>query len=185
MWPGSRPPGWPGPAGGSGFQRWFEPVGALPNGRGLPYTSDWTDAFGNPIRVLAVANPRVTKRYHENNRLTRASNIMDQELKREGYGLVRLTNDQAVIECWPWTPTPPSPRPPSSPAGPTTCAAARHDQAVALPHRCMRAPASGVQARAGLLRARGQRHLHCRAPCMQGTDERRRFQQSEQLCPWR
>ena len=47
------------PAAGSAWQRWFEPAGAA-QPRWHPHTGDFTDAY-NRMRVLAVANPRLTK----------------------------------------------------------------------------------------------------------------------------
>lgn len=52
-----------GPAGGSFWQRWFEPAEPLPHGTGTPHTGDFKDAFGNKLRILAVANPKIT--FHE------------------------------------------------------------------------------------------------------------------------
>lgn len=95
-----------GPAGGSLWERWFEPATDLPNARpGLPYrTGDWTDAFGHRMSVLAVANPRITftefrKHYHRKDQY-----IRDRSLKSEGYGVLRVERDKRefVFECWPW-----------------------------------------------------------------------------------
>ena len=92
------------PAAGSAWQRWFEPAGALPNPGDSPWTGDFTDAYGNRMRVLAVANPRLTKAAFRAARKGRSGELGDRRRKREGYGLVRVdkANRQFVIECWPW-----------------------------------------------------------------------------------
>jgi len=92
------------PAAGSAWQRWFEPAGGLPNPAGGPHTGDFTDAYGNRMRVLAVANPRITKAAFRAARKGRNAELGDRERKREGYGLVRVdkAGRQFVIECWPW-----------------------------------------------------------------------------------
>jgi alkaline phosphatase D len=92
------------PAAGSAWQRWFEPAGGLPNPGATPHTGDFTDAYGNRMRVLAVANPRVTKAAFRAARRGRNAELGDRGRKREGYGLVRVDKAarQFVIECWPW-----------------------------------------------------------------------------------
>ena len=92
------------PAAGSAWQRWFEPAGGLPNPGGTPHTGDFTDAYGNRMRVLAVANPRLTKAAFRAARKGRNAELGDRRRKREGYGLVRVdkAKRQFVIECWPW-----------------------------------------------------------------------------------
>jgi alkaline phosphatase D len=92
------------PAAGSAWQRWFEPAGGLPNPGPTPNTGDFTDAYGNRMRVLAVANPRLTKAEFRAARRGRSGELGDRDRKREGYGLVRVdkANRQFVIECWPW-----------------------------------------------------------------------------------
>ena len=85
------------PAAGTAWQRWFEPAGGLPNPGATPHTGDFTDAYGNRMRVLAVANPRLTEAAFRAARRGRNA-------KREGYGLVRVDQRERrfVIECWPW-----------------------------------------------------------------------------------
>jgi alkaline phosphatase D len=92
------------PAAGSAWQRWFEPAGGLPNPGDSPHTGDFTDAYGNRMRVLAVANPRLTKATFRAARRGRSGELGDRDRKREGYGLVRVDKGrrQFVIECWPW-----------------------------------------------------------------------------------
>jgi alkaline phosphatase D len=92
------------PAAGSAWQRWFEPAGGLPNPGDSPHTGDFTDAYGNRMRVLAVANPKLTKAAFRAARRGRSGELGDRSRKREGYGLVRVdkANRQFVIECWPW-----------------------------------------------------------------------------------
>jgi alkaline phosphatase D len=92
------------PAGSSSFQRWFEPAESLPNGSGQPYTGDFIDGFGNKLRVLAIANPKVTFADYRQSYPGTGQGLGDQTLKREGYGIVRVDTRAAefVLECWPW-----------------------------------------------------------------------------------
>jgi alkaline phosphatase D len=92
------------PAAGTAWQRWFEPARPLPNPGDTPWTGDFTDAYGNRMRVLAVANPRITKAAFRAARKGRSGELGDRQRKREGYGLVRVdkARRQFVIECWPW-----------------------------------------------------------------------------------
>ncbi len=89
-----------GPAVGSGYQRWFEPR-PLANPEATPSTGDFTDAFGNRVHVLAVANPSVTQArwaaYHSSRM------VGDRNLKKDGYGIVRVDYgaQEFVFECWP------------------------------------------------------------------------------------
>lgn len=99
------------PAGGTAFQRWFQPRTQLPNGTGTPYTGDFTDAYGNRLRVLAVANPAVSFATFRQSYPSGLTNIGDRNLKSEGYGLVRIDKAarEFVIECWPWNVDPTGP----------------------------------------------------------------------------
>jgi alkaline phosphatase D len=92
-----------GPAAGTSWQRWFEPRDALPNARS-PYTGDFVDAFGNKVRVLAVANPKVSFNEYRTYRKGRAQGLGDRRLKSEGCGVVRIERAarEVLIECWPW-----------------------------------------------------------------------------------
>lgn len=91
-----------GPAGGALFQRWFEPKESLENGRGIPNTGYFTDGFGNKLRMLGVANPKLSFDEYQN-QYGRGRYLFDAELKSEGYGIVRVKQEEKafVIECWP------------------------------------------------------------------------------------
>lgn len=52
-----------GPAASSSYARWFEPHPPLPNPEPEEHTGDFIDGFGNELRVLAVANPRVSQQF--------------------------------------------------------------------------------------------------------------------------
>jgi alkaline phosphatase D len=99
------------PAAGVSFQRWFEPATSLPNAiEGLPCTGDFTDAFGNSLRVLAVVNPVVS--FTDFRRAYKSGQALgDRGLKREGYGVVRVdrAEQRFVLECWPWHVDPAAP----------------------------------------------------------------------------
>lgn len=97
-----------GPAGGALWQRWFQPTGLLDNGGSTPYTGDFVDGFGNKMRVLAVANPKITQKYHVDNSSSKSRNVGDRKLKSEGYGIIRVNANEYVIECWPWNVDPTS-----------------------------------------------------------------------------
>ncbi len=85
-----------GPAGASSFQRWWEPAP-------LPEDGDFVDGFGNSIRVIAIANPKVSFRRYRNFKGTRGQGLGDRQLKSEGYGIVRVDRvaKEFVLECWP------------------------------------------------------------------------------------
>ncbi len=80
-----------GPAGSALWQRWFEG------------DRDFTDAFGNKLRVLAVANPKFTFAEYRKARPGRSQDFGQRSLKREGYGIIRVDRKvrQFVLECWP------------------------------------------------------------------------------------
>lgn len=92
------------PAGAVSFQRWFEPAEPLANGTGQPDTGDWVDGFGNRMRSLAVANPKVTFAEFRTGYPNAQQKLGDRSLKREGYGLARVDPGarEFVLECWPW-----------------------------------------------------------------------------------
>lgn len=96
-----------GPAGGTTFQRWFDPNRPLPNRTDHPNTGDFTDAFGNKLRMLAVANPEVSLAAVRHYRRW-SSHVYARGLKHEGYGIVRVDADAEAytIECWPWNEDP-------------------------------------------------------------------------------
>ena len=93
-----------GPAGGVGWQRWFEPQ-VLANPRpGVPGTGDFVDGFGNKMRMLAVAQPRISFAEYRKHKQGRTQRIMDRALKREGFGVavIDAAAGTARLECWPW-----------------------------------------------------------------------------------
>ncbi len=92
-----------GPAGVSFWQRWFEPSPVLANAGPDPHTGDFTDAFGNKLRVHAVANPKITFAYYREFKPGRSQALGDTRLKSEGYGIIRVRRAarEYVIECWP------------------------------------------------------------------------------------
>ncbi|MDX2178008.1 MAG: alkaline phosphatase D family protein [Bryobacteraceae bacterium] len=84
------------PAGASSWQRWWQPAKPAPNG-------EFMDAFGNKVRVLAVANPKITfAEYREHNK-GRGQGLGDRKLKSEGFGIVVVDHKAKsyTIECWP------------------------------------------------------------------------------------
>ncbi|WP_435156965.1 alkaline phosphatase D family protein [Haladaptatus sp. DFWS20] len=108
------------PACATLYQRWFEPNTDLPNGTGTPHTGDFTDAFGNRIRMLAVANPKLSFEEFTRRKTGTSNHIGDRRLKREGYGIVRVNHetDEFVIECWPYDETPTTHNPRQFPGWP-------------------------------------------------------------------
>jgi len=98
-----------GPAGAAFWQRWFEGGGTLENQRnGDPDTGNFVDTFGNKMRVLAVANPKISHRQFEAGNERWGKFLADRELKSEGYGLVRVNHAEQkfVLECWEWNTDP-------------------------------------------------------------------------------
>ncbi|WP_101298358.1 alkaline phosphatase D family protein [Halegenticoccus soli] len=91
-----------GPASASLYQRWFNPR-PQSDDPSDPTLGEFVDTFGNRVRVHAAANPRLTFEAYRRRR-ERGQAIGNRELKREGYGLVRIDreNEQCLIECWPW-----------------------------------------------------------------------------------
>ncbi len=74
-------------------RRWFPSVAGKRPEPGAPsYTGDFFDGFGNPMRVVAVANPVQTGR--------RPGRLHDRV---PGFGLVRLDRaaSKITLECWP------------------------------------------------------------------------------------
>ena len=75
------------------YGRWWHPRDEKPgeNARAdslLPWTGDYVDGLGNPIRMLAYANPQ---------------KIADEKQRGDGYGLVRFNtrSREVTFECWP------------------------------------------------------------------------------------
>jgi len=79
-----------GPAVASSWRRWFEPASPLPHAAGTPHTGDFIDAFGNKVRVLAIANPKVTFKEYRRHQAGRSQGLGDRRLKSEGYGVIRV-----------------------------------------------------------------------------------------------
>lgn len=93
-----------GPAGAAFWQRWFEGLGRLPNQRGDdPNTGDFVDSFGHKMRVLAVANPRITHQAYASKNRGWGNFVADHRLKSEGFGIVQVDHGSQtfVFECWP------------------------------------------------------------------------------------
>ncbi|WP_370980922.1 alkaline phosphatase D family protein [Agaribacterium sp. ZY112] len=94
-----------GPAVQSIWQRWFEGGGKLANQRnGDPNTGDFTDTFGNKMRILAVANPPISHAdYQDDNTIEWGKFLNDRKLKSEGYGIARINanREDYILECWP------------------------------------------------------------------------------------
>ena len=113
-----------GPAAGARYERWFEPRPTPSNGTGTPHTGDFVDSFGNRLRMLAVANPKISYRdFRERSgqsltvdpegserEIEKGQSINYRDLKREGYGIVRVNHkaNEFIIECWPWNTDPAS-----------------------------------------------------------------------------
>jgi hypothetical protein len=75
------------------YARWWHPkderAGANPvPGSPLPWTGDYRDGLGNPISILAYANPE---------------DLSDERKRADGYGLVRFhkPSGRVTFECWP------------------------------------------------------------------------------------
>ena len=61
-------------------------------------------APGRPMRVLAVANPKLSFAEYRRHLQGRGQGLGDRRLKSEGYGIVRVDRRarEYVLECWPW-----------------------------------------------------------------------------------
>jgi alkaline phosphatase D len=103
-----------GPAVCSFWERWFEGMGKLENQRNNdPNTGHFIDTFGNKMRVLAVANPKLTFDEFAAQNESWGMFMSDRKLKSEGYGFVRVQHEkqQYVMECWSWDANPASEKP--------------------------------------------------------------------------
>jgi hypothetical protein len=93
-------------------RRWFPSVPGDNRVPGAPkYTGDFRDGFGNPVTVLAVANPARTG--------LRRSALYDRS---PGYGIVRFDRKArtTTIECWPRWQDPSEPAAAQYPGWPVT-----------------------------------------------------------------
>ncbi|MDP6963536.1 MAG: alkaline phosphatase D family protein, partial [Planctomycetota bacterium] len=71
-------------------RRWWPPIWGANSDAGDPhYTGDFIDGFGNPVTVVAVANPVQSG--------LEPAALYD---RMPGYGIVRFADD-ITIECWP------------------------------------------------------------------------------------
>ncbi len=75
------------------YGRWWHPLDEKPGpnpvvGSPLPWTGDYRDGLGNPISMIAYANPK---------------NVRNEKQRGDGYGVVRFDKPAgtARIECWP------------------------------------------------------------------------------------
>jgi phosphodiesterase/alkaline phosphatase D-like protein len=93
-----------GPAINVGYPRWFEPTEPGKNrAAGAPAnTGDFTDHFGHPMTVIAVANGAIEPRK------TPMEAMQD---KASGLGIVRFNKPkrQVTFECWPFLADPSQP----------------------------------------------------------------------------
>lgn len=93
-----------GPAAAAFWQRWFEGQGKLEN-RYLdnPNTGNFVDTFGNKMRVMAVANPKISHAdFQQGTTVSWGKFIADRNLKSEGYAIVKVNHqtEQFTLECW-------------------------------------------------------------------------------------
>ncbi|BFM13274.1 hypothetical protein R50072_34270 [Simiduia litorea] len=98
-----------GPAAAAFWQRWFEGAGTLANQRNQdPNTGDFIDSFGNKMRVLAVANPKIPFVEFNKGRKGWGMFLADRSLKSEGYGIIKVNHKDKHfdLECWPWEANP-------------------------------------------------------------------------------
>lgn len=85
------------------YARWWEPADHKPGGNPipnslLPYTGDYLDGLGNPITMLAYANPEFDRIQD-----MKAEQRNPQAKLADGYGLIRFKKSTRTIrfECWP------------------------------------------------------------------------------------
>lgn len=98
-----------GPASAAFWQRWFEPLTPLFNQRNNDKnTGDFTDAFGNKMRVLAAANPKVSHKLFVKQNTTWGKFLADRNLKSESYGIIKINHAKKYyqLECWEWNTNP-------------------------------------------------------------------------------
>ena len=91
------------PAGANYHLRWFEPGQTLANGRdGLRFTGDWTDGYGNKLRSLAVANPRVSQSEFRSS-YPQGAQMYDRQLRgNDGFGELIIDKEKRtyIVHCW-------------------------------------------------------------------------------------
>ena len=98
-----------GPAGAAFWQRWFEGGGQLENQMsGNPNSGNFIDCFGNKMRVLAVANPKMTHAEFLDSKDGWGYFVGDRSIKSEGYGIVKVDHAKQSfsLECWSWDSNP-------------------------------------------------------------------------------
>lgn len=93
-----------GPAAAAFWQRWFEGHNTLKNRiNNNANTGDFIDTFGNKMKVMAVANPKISHAdFQSGTAVSWGKFIADRKLKSEGYGLVKVDHQtkQFTLECW-------------------------------------------------------------------------------------
>ena len=93
-----------GPAAAAFWQRWFEGEGKLNNQyKNGANTGNFIDTFGNKMRVLAVANPKLSHaEFQKGTTVSWGKFLADRKLKSEGYGLIKVNHQmkQYTLECW-------------------------------------------------------------------------------------
>jgi alkaline phosphatase D len=91
-------------------RRWFDPkLPAKNHPKGAPnFVGDFVDSFGNPMRVLAVANPPVAEAEVRSWTVAQGhpyrQTVIGREFVSDGFGIVRLNRRKRTVrfECWPW-----------------------------------------------------------------------------------
>lgn len=92
-----------GPAAAAFWQRWFEGNNKLPNQfNNNPNSGNFVDSFGNKMRIMAVANPKISHAEFQAGNTTWGKFLADRRLKSEGYGLIKVnhSSQQYTLECW-------------------------------------------------------------------------------------
>ncbi|WP_440874117.1 alkaline phosphatase D family protein [Thalassotalea sp. PLHSN55] len=98
-----------GPAAAAFWQRWFEGNNQLEKQfKGNKNSGNFIDSFGNKMRVLAVANPKVSHQEFHDGNTSWGKFLADNRIKTEGYGIVKVDHHQKKyrLECWSWDTNP-------------------------------------------------------------------------------